>query len=451
MLLVGLLAGLWLTVKRLRWRICVILCAAITISYLDRQTLSLAINEISRSGQIELHDGDFAKLNTCFLFAYALMYVGGGQLMDRLGIRRGFLAIMIVWSLAVMSHGLVSSFAGLAVCRVLLGIGEGGGFPAVTKAVGEWFPARERSTAIGIANAGTALGGMIAPPLAALVISTHAWPSLGYDLSDSWRWVFLLFGASGLVWCSWWWWMYYPAKEHPRLTPSEREEIGELLVSPVPNDAVQTQIPWRTLLTMRTVWGLMLCKFLGDAVWYFIAFWLPKYLMDVRGFDIKAVGQFAWLPWLGAGLGCVLIGQLSSWLIRRGMSIHASRLLALAMSVAVMPCLYWAPKIEDNSQVIYIFVLAYFGQQAWSTIVMTLPTDLFPRGNVGSVAGLVGFAGAMGGIVFGELAGRYLATHKHDYAPIFLVASTLHVLSFFVILIAVSGRSRNAAVTSRED
>jgi ACS family hexuronate transporter-like MFS transporter len=188
---------------------------------------------------------------------------------------------------------------------------------------------------------------------------------------------------------------------------------------------------------MKHVWGLMLCKAFGDGVWYFITFWMPKYLMDVRGFDIRAVGNFAWMPWVGAGLGSVLMGYLSSSLIRRGFSINASRKIALGMSVSLMPILFFIPMATDSRVVIALFVIAYFGQQAWSTLVMTLPTDLFPSSSVGSVAGLVGFGGAMGGILFGQAAGLYLDSHPLDYQPIFGVASVLHVLSFILILVAI--------------
>jgi ACS family hexuronate transporter-like MFS transporter len=196
-------------------------------------------------------------------------------------------------------------------------------------------------------------------------------------------------------------------------------------------------IPWLRLFAYKEVWALVFCKFLGDAVWYFIAFWLPKYLMDARGYDIKDVGQFAWMPWAGAGLGCLVIGWFSSRLIISGRSINASRKIAMGVAVAVMPCLLLVPVIQDNQWVIAPFVVAYFGQQAWSTLVMTLPTDLFPRSAIGSVAGLIGFGGAMGGVVFGELSGAYLESHPLDYGPIFAIASALHILSFIVIVVVI--------------
>lgn len=418
---------------RKRWWIAALLFLAITNSYMDRNTLAVAVNAIRDTFAIS--DGDFARLNTFFLFAYALMYVGGGKLMDTMGTRRGFFYITIFWSFAVMSHGLATGITGLAISRLLLGIGEGGGFPAITKAVSEWFPARERSTAIGFINAGTAAGGILAPPLIALVLSFQGWP-----FAEPWRWVFFLSGSTGLVWSIFWLRDYYPAAQHPRLSSAEKDELAEVVAAseagPDPSQHDEPTIPWRGLFRYRQVWGLMLCKALGDAVWYFIAFWLPKYLMDARGFNIRDIGMFAWMPWAAAGVGCIVIGSFSSSLIRRGLSLDAARKIALGVAVAVMPALLVVPYVP-TAWVILPFMIGYFGQQGWSTLVMTLPADIFPRRAVGSVAGLVGFGGAMGGIVFGELSGWYLDANPLDYAPIFLFAGVLHIVSFLVILVTI--------------
>src|SRR4051812_24816940 len=181
----------------LRWRAAILVSAAIAISYLDRQSLPVAVNAIQRD--IPLSNTQFGDLTSIFLLAYAVMYAGGGVLVDRLGTRRGFLAIMVFWSLACASHALAAGFGMLAVSRFLLGLGEGGGFPAATKAIAEWFPVAERSTAMGIVNAGTAVGAVVAPPAIAAIL-----------LHGSWRWVFIACGVVGLVWAVWWWRSYAP-------------------------------------------------------------------------------------------------------------------------------------------------------------------------------------------------------------------------------------------------
>jgi len=386
--------------------------AAIAISYLDRQTLPVAVQAISKD--IPLTNGQFSALQSSFLFSYALMYAGGGKLVDFLGTHRGFTVIMLFWSLACASHALATSFAMLAASRFLLGVGEGGGFPAATRAVAEWFPAKERATAMGIINAGTAVGAVVAPPLVAAV--------LGYS---TWRWIFVLTGGMGLLWAGWWSSSYSP----PLVTP------GPTVADSIPHPTSGSGLPWIQLFRMRETWGLVAAKFLSDAAWFFYLFWLPKYLYDARGFDIKAVGTFAWMPSAAAGVGCLLGGGFSSYLVRRHFSLGVSRKLALGLSAAVMPFVMLIPRVPV-SWAIALFCLAYFGQQSWSTLVMVLPADLFPQNVVGSVAGLVGFGGAMGGIVFGEVVG-YLLDHGFGYGAVFRIAGTLHVAAFLIILVAI--------------
>jgi ACS family hexuronate transporter-like MFS transporter len=398
------------------WRIAVLVSAAIAISYLDRQTLPVAVSAIAKD--IPLSNQQFSALQSTFLFSYAFMYAGGGKLVDALGTRRGFTVIMIFWSLACASHALATTFAMLAVSRFLLGMGEGGGFPAATRAVAEWFLPAQRATAMGIINAGTAVGAMVAPPLIAVILTY-----------SNWRWIFVFAGALGLLWTAWWMLSY--------VSPSERfaSRNHDLQVLATGNSPGAEDLRWLDLLRIRESWGLVTAKFLSDAAWYFYLFWLPKYLYDARGFNVKAVGAFAWIPYAAAGFGCLLGGWFSSELVRRHFSVDMARKLALGLSAAVMPFVIFVPYIPV-SWAIVIFSLAYFGQQSWSTLVMVLPTDLFPASVVGSVAGLVGFGGAMGGIVFGELVG-YLLDHGFGYSIVFRIAGSLHLIAFLVIQFAI--------------
>ena len=388
-----------------RWRVAALVSAAIAISYLDRQSLPVAVKAIQQ--EIPLSNTQFGDLTSLFLLAYAVMYAGGGVLVDRLGTRRGFLVIMIFWSLACASHALAAGFGMLAVSRFLLGMGEGGGFPAATKVIAEWFPVPERSTAMGLVNAGTAVGAVVAPPVIAAIL-----------LGGSWRWVFVACGVAGLVWAAWWWRTY----ETPDVV-----DAGATLSS--------TRTPWSTLLTYREVWGLVTAKFLTDAAWFFYISWLPKYLYDARHFDVKQVGAYAWVPYAASGVGCLLGGWLSSALLRNGRSIDFSRKLALGLSAAVMPSIVFVTHVPVEWALV-IFSLAFFGQQSWSTLVMIVPTDLFERRVVASVAGLVGFGGAMGGLLMNVAAGRLLDA-GFGYGTVFAGAGTLHVIAFAVILISI--------------
>ena len=398
---------------------------AIAISYLDRQTLPVAIKAVEKD--IPISNQVMASLNSAFLVSYGLMYLGGGKLMDVLGTRQGFAIIMVFWSLACASHGLATGVTMLIISRLLLGIGEGGGFPAATRAVAEWFPERERSTAMGIMNAGTAVGGIMAPPLIAMVLTHTGWLQVA-----PWRWVFFLTGGMGLIWTLWWCWEYFTPDRHPRLDGAEREEIQSVLES---GGTPKPSIPLAQLLRFRETWGVVMAKFLSDAAWYFYLFWLPRYLYDARGFDIKAVGSVAWIPHAAAGIGCLCGGGFSSWLLRRQYPLDRARKLALGASAAMMPLLVFVPHVPAAGA-IALFCVGYFGQQSWSTLVMILPTDLFPKRAVGTVAGLVGLGGAMGGIAFGQLAG-YLLDHGAGYGPIFALVSTFHVLAFGLILLTV--------------
>jgi MFS transporter, ACS family, hexuronate transporter len=395
----------------LRWRIAFLVSAAIAISYLDRQTLPVAVSAIAKD--IPLSNTQFSTLQSAFLFSYAFMYAGGGKLTDVLGTRQGLTAIMIFWSLACASHALALSFGMLAVSRFLLGMGEGGGFPAATRVVAEWFPTQDRASAMGIINAGTAVGAVIAPPLIALILAFA-----------NWRWIFVIAGALGLLWTAWWRRSYF-VPEANAVEAERQQMLGVPEMNP----------RWIDLLRIREVWGLIVAKFLSDAAWYFYLFWLPKYLYDARGFDTKAVGTFAWIPYAAAGVGCLTGGWFSSYLIRRQFSLDVARKVALGLSAAVMPLIILVPHVSV-SWAIAIFSVAYFGQQSWSTLVMVLPTDLLPRSVVGSVAGLVGFGGAMGGIAFGQLVG-YLLDHGIGYPTVFVLAGIFHVIAFAVILTAI--------------
>lgn len=397
----------------MRWRIAILVSAAIAISYLDRQTLPVAVKAITLD--IPLNNEQFSALQSAFLFAYALMYAGGGRLVDVLGSRRGFVVIMVFWSLACASHAFATTFLALAISRLFLGAGEGGGFPAATRVVAEWFPTNKRATAMGIINAGTAVGAVVAPPLIAIVLAY-----------TTWRWIFVLTAALGLLWALWWNLTY---RDSENTTP--RNEIPAQEKMPMSSP----KLKWTHLLRIRESWGLMTAKFLSDAAWYFYLFWLPKYLYDARGFDIKAVGTFAWMPSAAAGVGCLLGGSFSSLLVQRQFSLGTARKLALGMSAALLPFVVLIPHVPV-SWAIAIFCLAYFGQQSWSTLVMVLPADLYPARVVGSIAGLVGFGGALGGIVFGQIVG-YLLDHGFGYGMVFSIAGTLHVAAFVIILLTI--------------
>ncbi|MCG6954791.1 MAG: MFS transporter [Gemmatimonadetes bacterium] len=428
-----------------RWRIAALVAAAIVLSYMDRLTLPWTLTQIQRD--YPFSDQIKAAFDSAFLISYGLMYVGGGRLLDRLGTRRGFLIVMVFWSLACASQGLAGNYgvapiSGMAfalimliVSRFLLGMGEGGGFPAATLAVTEWFPVSERSTAMGIINAGTAVGAVAAPWVIYVVLTYTGWFGLA-----PWRWVFFVSGAAGLLWTVWWHRSYQPPELHPKLSQQERELI---LAGQDEHDrageeagARRHSIPFRELFAHREVWAIVLAKFLTDAAWYFYMFWLPKFLMETFNLKFSAASGVGWIPYAASGVGCLVGGALSSRLLARGMSVNASRKIALGFSAAFMPWVWLVPSLHSLGLVIVIFSLAFFGQQSWSTLVMILPTDLIPKRGVGTVAGLVGMGGALGGVVLGQIAG-YMRDHGFTYTPILIIAGSLHLIAFALICIVI--------------
>src|SRR5215472_1600393 len=274
------------------WGVAFLVSAAIAISYLDRQTLPWAIKAIQ--ADIPFSNEMKAGLDSAFLVTYGLMYLGGGALLDKLGTRRGFFCIMIFWSLACASHGIAGGVIALATSRLLLGIGEGGGFPAATRAVAEWFPVSERATAMGIINAGTAVGAIVAPPLIAIILTNANWLGLA-----PWRWVFFLTGGLGLLWTFWWWIRYFaPKNSNQNAVTSNQSSVSVM-----------------ELLRHRETLAVVGAKFLSDGAWYFYLFWLPKYLFDSFQLDIKTAGGVGWIPYAASGVGSLLGGGFSSWLL----------------------------------------------------------------------------------------------------------------------------------------
>ena len=390
-----------------RWYYVLLVAVAIAISYFDRQTLPVAVSAIQKS--IPLSNQQFSYLQTAFLLSYAALYIIGGRLLDRLGTRKGFVLIMVWWSVACALHGVAASFAWLLGARFLLGAGEGGAFPAASRVVAEWIPAPERSTAMGIINAGTAVGAVLAPPVIGFIL-----------LHQGWRSVFLAAGAAGLLWTVWWLFSYRDLAPNVSLNTVDTRLIG-------------LQMPWTAVLRLRNVQAFVFAKFMSDAAWYFLLFWLPKYLYDARGFDIKQVSYYAWIPYAASGIGSFLGGWFSSRLLRSGQSLNRARKIALGLCAAGMPVVMLV-SVAPVQVAILLFSIAFFCQQAWSGLIMTLPTDIFPLTLVGTVAGMIGFGGAIGGALFGLVAGALLG-HGFTYATLFVLVGTFHLIGFAAILL----------------
>jgi ACS family hexuronate transporter-like MFS transporter len=403
-----------------RWWIAAFLAFTTAFSYFDRQSFPIAVVEIQKN--IPLTNQQYSELQMLFLCAYSLMYAGGGKLADYLGTRYGYFLMILWWSIATILHGFVSTVFGLGTARFLLGLGEGGGFPCSAKAISEWFPQKDRSSAFGIFNSGSSIGAVIAPPMIAFIAVTL-----------NWRWVFFFMGGLGVLWSFAWLRLYDLPSRHRLITVAEQQYIQRALSEA--DIEKQTPTRWRTLLSFRQMWALCITKFLTDAAWFFFIFWLPKYLADVRHLNIKQIGYYAWIPYLFAGVGSFAGGVLSSYLIRRNLSIGTSRKLCLCISAIIMPVVLLITRAPLSLAIVF-FSMALFGHQFWSTIVQTLPTDLFPTSSIGTAAGLMGAVGSFGAALANVGVGKLL-THYQSYAPVFLIAALVYPISLAFLFVLI--------------
>jgi ACS family hexuronate transporter-like MFS transporter len=250
---------------------------------------------------------------------------------------------------------------------------------------------------------------VLAPPLIGAVL-----------LFSGWRAVFLFAGAAGLVWVLWW-------------SISYSSNSATVTVNTLDARLVARSIGWKEVVRLRNVQTFVFAKFMSDSAWYFLLFWLPKYLYDARGFDIKHVSYYAWIPYAASGLGSFIGGWLSSRLLRNGRSLNFARKFVLGCCAVGMPVVMMV-SIAPVQVALLLFSIAFFCQQAWSGLIMTLPTDIFPLTVVGTVAGLIGFGGAIGGAIFGLVAG-YLLGHGFTYATLFVLVGTFHLIGFLAILL----------------
>ena len=412
-------------IKNFRWWIAGLLAIVTAINYLDRQNFPLVYAELNKV--IPISDAQFGFLNSLFLFMYGTMYAVGGRIVDLLGTRMGYAIMATWWSIANIFHAFISGVTGLGIGRFFLGAGEGGSFPASAKVISEWFPPKERSYAFGIFNTGSSIGAIIAPLLVLFIVS----------IFGSWRWTFVIFGFIGLSWVIVWIKMFSRPEKSKYITEKEKHYIiSELTVNEeqIKTDR-QSKVSWNVLLKVRKLWGLLIIKFLTDSAWFFFIFWLPKYLNDVRGLDIKGIGTYAWIPFAFAAIGSFIGGWLSSYLINKKVSLDLSRKIALGISAALLPASLLITSTSSILFAIFFFGLAMMGHQFWSTIVQTLAVDIFPSKIVGTVSGLMGCIGTYGAMLFNLIIGFII--QQAGYTPAFIVSGILHPVSFLIVMIVI--------------
>jgi ACS family hexuronate transporter-like MFS transporter len=409
-------------VRGLRWWIIGLIFLATLINFLDRLTISVLAPVITT--QLGLNNLQFASITTWFLVAYTASQGLSGKLYDRIGTRRGFTLSILVWSIAASAHAFARGLASLSFFRFVLGLGEAGNWPGAAKVIAEWFPARERGFAMGIFNSGVCVGSIVAPPLI-------VWLQLQFG----WQTVFLVTGGLGFIWLALWLKFYETPRKHRAITAEEYALIQQDRV-PAPEGVV---IRWRRLFKYRQVWAIVLARFLTDPVWWLYLTWLPLYLYNVRGFSLKQIGLFAWLPYVAADAGSLLGGWTSGYLIGRGWSANKARKTVIATGALLM--LAGIPAaLAGNAITALVFIsIVTFGFQSWINNVQTIPSDLVPAEAVASVAGLGGVGAGIGAILF-TLCTGWVVDH-FSYTPILIVAGVLPILGT-IILFALGGSIR---------
>ena len=396
-----------------RWVICALLFFAATINYLDRQVIATLKPMLQERGVWD--ENGYSWVVFSFQAAYAAGLLISGRIMDRLGTRKGFSLSVTVWSVAAMGHALVNTVTGFSIARIALGLGEAGNFPACIKTVAEWFPKKERALATGIFNAGTNVGILFA---AAIV------PPI--TLKYGWQWAFIVTGLVGFMWLVLWLMVYRAPDEHPRLSASERAYIASDPPDP------QVNVAWRKLLPHRQTWAFAIGKFLTDPIWWVYLFWLPDFLKKNFQVDLKNIGLPMITVYLIADIGSVCGGWLSSSLIKRGWSINRARKTAMLIcALLVMPVMF-AAKAPNMWVAVILIGIAASAHQGWSANIFTTASDMFPRRAVGSVVGIGGMAGAIGGMLISRVVG-YILQYTGSYVPIFIMAGSAYLVALGII------------------
>ena len=409
-----------------RWIICGLLLLGTTKNYMDRQVLGVLKTTLQHD--FSWNEIQYGNLVSAFQIAYAAGMLLVGGLIDRLGTRLGYALAMIFWSLASMGTALASSLTGFRMSRYALGFGEAAVFPASIKAVAEWFPKKERALATGIFNAGTNVGAIITPLIVPWIV-----------LRWGWQGAFVGIGAIGFVWLFIWLLIYRKPEDHRGVSKAELDYIRSDPQEP----AGKTK--WVRLFPLRQTWAFAMGKFLTDPVWWFYLFWVPGFLQSKHGLALTGIGIPIMAIYLISDVGSVAGGWLSSSLIKRGRSVNAARKIAMLIcAVGVLPVVF-AYRVESTLSAVLLIGLAAACHQGFSANLYTLTSDMFPARAVGSVTGIGGMAGAIGGWLMAKVVGHVLQWTGSYMIP-FAMAGSGYLLALIVIH-ALTPRLEPAKIT----
>ncbi|MBT9332614.1 MFS transporter [Paracidobacterium acidisoli] len=414
------------TPSRVRWWIVWTLFCSTAINYVSRQSFAVLSPMIAT--QFHFSHEDIGKILGAFQVSYALAWLLGGMFLDAVGTRLGLALAAAWWSLINILMSLAHSVTGFVAFRFLLGIGEGFNWPGASKAVAEWFPPKERGLAVAIFDSGSSVGGA----LAALCVP---WIALAFG----WHWAFVFTGGIGFLWLIAWWRVYHPLEKHPRVSTEETALIrdGRAAETAATESGLRS---WLRLIRNGNVWGIVLGRGLTDPIWWFYVFWLPQYLSDARGFTLKRIALFAWIPFVAADLGNFTGGLISGYFIRRGYPTIRVRKWVCAVSCIPICAGIPAAAVHSSTLALALICVALWGYASWSTMGLTFTTDLFPHNVVGSVTGLSGLAAGLAGAAFTFAVGA--TVDRFSYRPAFFAAALLPILAtIFVFLLIRSPKA----------
>ncbi|KND61154.1 Hexuronate transporter [Candidatus Burkholderia verschuerenii] len=404
--------------SKYRWTVCALLFFATVINYMDRQILGLLAPMLQHD--IGWTQVQYGRIVIAFSAFYAVGLLCFGRIVDWLGTRVSYALAMFIWSIAAMLHAAVGSVMGFAAVRALLGIGEGGNFPAAIKTTAEWFPRRERALATGIFNSGANIGAVFAPALI---------PALA--VAFGWRSAFVMVGAIGLVWLAVWFVMY-------------REPDGSAIEDDIANEGDEAKAAdaanakagapgFKVLIKKRETWAFIVGKFLTDPVWWFYLFWLPKWLNESRGMDMQHIGLPLVVIYAITTVGSIGGGWISSaLLLRAGWTVNAARKTAMLICACAVLPIAFVSQAENLWVAVAIVGLAAAAHQGWSANLFTTASDLFPRRAVGAVVGIGGMAGSIGGVLFSEVIGQVLQRTGH-YWVLFAIGASAYLIAFAIM------------------
>jgi len=407
---------------RYRWVICALLFIAIGINYIDRQMIGIL--KPTMQEELSWSERDYADIVFWFQCFYAIGFLTFGRIIDAVGVRVGYAVAFTIWTIASIGHGLIHSVTQFAIARSVLGFGESGAFPASLKAVSEWFPQKERAQAVGIFNAGTAMGPIITPLLIPII-----------TLAFGWRAAFISIGIVTALWLVAWVLIYRQPQKHPKVNAEELAHI-QADQDPAEIAAPAAKISWFKLLTFRQTWTYALGKFLTDPIWWLYLFWLPDFLHKRHGLDLKTFGPALIAVYILADVGSVVGGWASSKQMKAGRSANVARKSTMLACAALVIPIVAVQFIDNLWGAVAIIGLAAAAHQAWSANLMTLPSDLFPKQAVASVIGIGGTAGGIGGMLMTTYNGYILEFFK-SYQPIFIVAGTTYFVAILLIHLLV--------------